>query len=234
MAGTANSAADRCTNSMDLVENFIVFDESAGEPRKILARNHQFLGVNRAVAAVRHYTKAWETGKAMLVCIDKITCVRMHKLITFYWDEHIRKMEKSLPKAADEQEEMYRHRQLQWMKETRMAREGLDEESLALFDLLKKPKLSSREIKRIKAVAVNLLKTIKTRISRIDHWTTREATRDTVRLTIQDFLWEESSGLPVAHYTDHDVEIRTEEVFRHVYRVYPTLPSPYYDSRPAA
>ncbi|HKL00048.1 MAG TPA: type I restriction endonuclease subunit R [Desulfotignum sp.] len=119
-------------------------------------------------------------------------------------------------------------------EQTRAAREGLDEESLALFDLLKKPKLSPREIKRIKAVAVNLLKTIKTRISRIDHWTTREATRDTVRLTIQDFLWEESSGLPVAHYTDHDVEIRTEEVFRHVYRVYPTLPSPYYESRTAA
>ena len=38
---------------MDLVESFIVFDESSGELRKILARNHQFLGVNRAVEAVR-------------------------------------------------------------------------------------------------------------------------------------------------------------------------------------
>ncbi len=40
-------------NFMDLVENFILFDESSGEPRKILARNHQFLGVNRAIEAVR-------------------------------------------------------------------------------------------------------------------------------------------------------------------------------------
>ena len=39
-------------NFIDLIENFIVFDDSSGEPRKILARNHQFLGVNRAVAAV--------------------------------------------------------------------------------------------------------------------------------------------------------------------------------------
>ncbi|MDD2605154.1 MAG: DEAD/DEAH box helicase family protein [Desulfobacteraceae bacterium] len=38
---------------MDLLENFIVFDDSAGEPKKILARNHQFLGVNRAIEAVR-------------------------------------------------------------------------------------------------------------------------------------------------------------------------------------
>ncbi len=40
-------------NFLDLVENFIVFDDSAGESRKILARNHQFLGVNRAIEAVR-------------------------------------------------------------------------------------------------------------------------------------------------------------------------------------
>ena len=40
-------------NFLDLVENFILFDESSGETRKILARNHQFLGVNRAVKAVR-------------------------------------------------------------------------------------------------------------------------------------------------------------------------------------
>ena len=40
-------------NFMDLVENFILFDESFGETRKILARNHQFLGVNRAIEAVR-------------------------------------------------------------------------------------------------------------------------------------------------------------------------------------
>ena len=33
------------TNFMDLLENFIVFDDSAGKPKKILARNHQFLGV---------------------------------------------------------------------------------------------------------------------------------------------------------------------------------------------
>ena len=38
---------------LDLVENFILFDEASGETKKILARNHQFLGVNRAVEAVR-------------------------------------------------------------------------------------------------------------------------------------------------------------------------------------
>jgi type I restriction enzyme R subunit len=38
---------------LDIVENFILFDESKpGATRKIVARNHQVLGVNRAVASV--------------------------------------------------------------------------------------------------------------------------------------------------------------------------------------
>ena len=39
---------------MDLFENFIVFDDSLGSTIKILARNHQYLGVNRAIEAVRN------------------------------------------------------------------------------------------------------------------------------------------------------------------------------------
>ena len=39
---------------LDLVENYILFDETADGTKKILARNHQFLGVNQAVEAVRN------------------------------------------------------------------------------------------------------------------------------------------------------------------------------------
>ena len=40
---------------LDLVENFVLFDDSrAGGTRKIIARNHQVLGVNKAVASVVH------------------------------------------------------------------------------------------------------------------------------------------------------------------------------------
>lgn len=39
---------------LDIVENFILFDESKpGATRKVVARNHQVLGVNQAVASVR-------------------------------------------------------------------------------------------------------------------------------------------------------------------------------------
>jgi len=113
-------------------------------------------------------------------------------------------------------------------EERRAVREGLDEESLAVFDLLKKPDLSPKEIKRIKDVAVELLETLKAEKLCIDHWQDKEATRDAVRLAIRDFLWSESTGLPVDYYSEDDVQARAEEVYRHVFRVYPTLPSPYY------
>jgi len=116
----------------------------------------------------------------------------------------------------------------------RTIREGLDEESLAVFDLLKKPELSPAEIKRIKAVAVNLLETLKAERLRVDHWRDKEATRDAVRMAIRDFLWSDETGLPLEHHDEDEVQNRAEEVFRHVYRVYPTLPSPYYGSSTAA
>jgi len=114
-------------------------------------------------------------------------------------------------------------------EEHRAIREGLDEESLAIFDLLKKPELSAAEIKRIKAVAVELLEKLKGKKLRIDHWRDKEATRDAVRAAIRDFLWSDETGLPVESYTEADVETRSENVFRHVYRAYPRVPSPLYE-----
>ena len=113
-------------------------------------------------------------------------------------------------------------------EESRAVREGLDEESLAIFDLLKKRDLNSSDIKRIKAVAVELLGRLKAEKLRIDHWRDKESTRDAVRIAIRDFLWREDTGLPVSSYTEDEVNAKAEEVFRHIYRAYPTIPSPYY------
>ncbi len=37
------------TRLLDLVENFTIFSEAKGETAKLVAKNHQFLGVNRAI-----------------------------------------------------------------------------------------------------------------------------------------------------------------------------------------
>jgi type I restriction enzyme, R subunit len=119
-------------------------------------------------------------------------------------------------------------------EESRAIREGLNEETLAIFDLLKKQDLGAADIKRIKDVAVDLLETLKAEKLRIDQWRDKESTRDAVRVTIQDFLWSDKTGLPVDSFTEDDVMARTDEVFRHVFWAYPTIPSPYYQSAAAA
>ena len=63
---------------------------------------------------------------------------------------------------------------------------------------------------------------------KIDHWRDKEATRDAVQIVIKNFLWNDQTGLPVESYTEEDVEEKSEEVFRHVWRAYPYLPSPVY------
>lgn len=112
-------------------------------------------------------------------------------------------------------------------EESRAVREGLDEESLAVFDLLKKPELSKNEIKRVKAVAVKLIETLKAEKLRINHWRDKESTRDAVRLTIRDYLWSDDTGLPKT-YSESDVRDKAAALFVHVFRAYPTVPSPYY------
>jgi type I restriction enzyme, R subunit len=115
-------------------------------------------------------------------------------------------------------------------EERRAVREGLDEESLAIFDLLKKPDLNASDIKRIKKVSVDLLERLKAEKLRNDHWRDKEATRDAVRLAIRDFLWDDATGLPVESFAEEDVETKADDLFRHIYRAYPTVPSPHYSA----
>jgi len=113
-------------------------------------------------------------------------------------------------------------------EENRAVREGLDEETLAIYDLLAKPDLKPQEIQKIKKVAKELLETLKEKLKDLYKWQDKEPTRDEVRVLIRDFLWNEATGLPVEYYTQNDVDKKTEDVFYHVYRAYPTVPSPYY------
>ena len=116
-------------------------------------------------------------------------------------------------------------------EEHRAVREGLDEESLAIFDLLRKPNLKASEIKRIKAVAVKLLERLKAEIGQVDHWRDKESTRDAIRVAIRDYLWDEKTGLPEKAFTEADVGEKADEVFRHIYKAYPTVPSPYFSAQ---
>ncbi|MDH5785917.1 MAG: type I restriction endonuclease subunit R [Chromatiales bacterium] len=109
----------------------------------------------------------------------------------------------------------------------RAVTEGLDEESLALYDLLKKDTLKKREIDKVKEVVVTLLQKVKDEIATIDNWQDKESTRDTIRTDIHHFLYDDNTGLPEGYDLD-EIEQLSERVYRHIYRSYPTVPSPLY------
>ena len=67
-----------------------------------------------------HYSDLWTSGKAMFVCLNKVTCVRMYNYVQEYWQEEIKKTAARLKKAS-QQETQELERKLEWMKETEMA-----------------------------------------------------------------------------------------------------------------
>lgn len=69
---------------------------------------------------VKHYSDLWTSGKAMFVCLNKVTCVRMYDMVQKYWASEITAL-RSRIKQATQQEAQELERKLQWMMETEMA-----------------------------------------------------------------------------------------------------------------
>ncbi|KGF04394.1 type I restriction endonuclease subunit R [Anaerococcus lactolyticus] len=69
---------------------------------------------------VKHYSDLWTSGKAMFVCLNKVTCVRMYNYVQQYWKAEIKSLKASL-KHASQQEDLELERKIKWMEETEMA-----------------------------------------------------------------------------------------------------------------
>ena len=69
---------------------------------------------------VNHYSDLWTSGKAMFVCLNKVTCVRMYNYVKKYWKEEIKQLKAKI-KTAAQQEAQELERKLKWMQETEMA-----------------------------------------------------------------------------------------------------------------
>lgn len=69
---------------------------------------------------VKHYSDLWTSGKAMFVCLNKVTCVRMYNYVQDYWQAEINHINASL-KAAGQQEALELERKIKWLEDTEMA-----------------------------------------------------------------------------------------------------------------
>ena len=102
-------------------------------------------------------------------------------------------------------------------EEQRGVSEQLNEEELALFDLLTKPQIEMTEAERdkVKATARELLNTLKASKLVLD-WRKRQQARAEVRVTIEKLL---DRGLPKV-YTPALFEQKATAVFQHIYDAY--------------
>tara|TARA_R110001592_G_scaffold27763_3_gene102632 strand:- start:9041 stop:12250 length:3210 start_codon:yes stop_codon:yes gene_type:complete len=100
-------------------------------------------------------------------------------------------------------------------EEQRAVKEGLSEDSLALFDLLLKPDLTKKEIDRIKKVAEGLYTTVSRELARIQNFAAKQGARDEIKVKIKDYLWDDKTGLPES-FGPEEIEEKTDVVFMHV------------------
>lgn len=103
-------------------------------------------------------------------------------------------------------------------EEQRVVREELkDQETLAIFDLLKEgKKLSQKELKQVKKVAAETLETLKSEKLKIDNW--RESRQ--VKAQIKSVIYDKLLYLPQEYYSDEEVGVKTANVYQHIYSSY--------------
>jgi type I restriction enzyme R subunit len=95
---------------------------------KLLGKDYEVVTADErldklAVDFVEHCSTRWESGKSMLVCIDKITCGRMYKRIMSLWqakldsvNAEIDQRETGLTELTDQTELEVAFEQLEWLK----------------------------------------------------------------------------------------------------------------------
>ncbi len=101
-------------------------------------------------------------------------------------------------------------------EDVRAVEEGLDEETLAIFDILRKPSLNKKEEEEVKKVAKETLEKLKAEKLNIDRW------RESIQVTAQvrTMIFDQLQYLPQETYPDEEVENKADKVYQHIYSNY--------------
>ena len=100
-------------------------------------------------------------------------------------------------------------------EQRRAVEEGLTEDELAHFDLLKKEDLAMAERERVKQASRNLLASIKGRLSELDRFWEKEQTKAEVKVFILDELY---ASLPTPPFTAEEKKSAADDVYDHVWQ----------------
>jgi len=100
-------------------------------------------------------------------------------------------------------------------EQTRATREGLGEDELAVFDLLRKDNLNNAARERVKQASRDLLASIKARLAELDRFWEKEQTKAEVEVFILDEVF---ANLPTPPFTSEEKKLVAGNVYAHVWQ----------------
>ena len=100
-------------------------------------------------------------------------------------------------------------------EQRRAVEEGLTEDELALFDLLKKEDLGKTARERVKQASRDLLASIRARLKELNRFWEKEQTKADVKIFILDEVY---ANLPTPPFTPEEKEAVAAEVYTHVWQ----------------
>ena len=100
-------------------------------------------------------------------------------------------------------------------EQKRAVEEGLNEDELALFDLMKKSELARAERERVKQMSRDLLVAIKARLSELNRFWEKEQTKAEVEVLILNEIYR---GLPSPPFTQEEKKAVASNVYTHVWQ----------------
>src|SRR6185312_2445143 len=100
-------------------------------------------------------------------------------------------------------------------EQKRATREGLQEDELALFDLLQKDGLDATSRERVKQASRELLAAVKARLAELDRFWEKEQTKADVEIFILDEVF---ASLPTPPFTPEEKKRVAQNVYAHVWQ----------------
>lgn len=100
-------------------------------------------------------------------------------------------------------------------EQRRAVQEGLSEDELALFDLLKLDGLAKSDRERVKQASKALVSAIKERLAELNRFWEKEQTKADVQILIRDNVY---TMLPSPPFTKEDKERAADEVYKHIWQ----------------
>lgn len=100
-------------------------------------------------------------------------------------------------------------------EQKRAVEEGLSEDELAVFDLLKKENLGKTERERVKQASRDLLGSIKSRLAKLDRFWEKEQTKADVEVFILDEVF---TNLPTPPFTPEEKKLVAANIYAHVWQ----------------